>query len=59
MLLCSKYFILSIHMHIWRKAIQNSRGNISESAESIVNMSYSQAEVYTLVNIRRVLTTCH
>ena len=29
-----------------------------ESAESIVNMSYSQAEVYTSVNIRRVLTTC-
>ena len=48
-------------MHIWRKAIQNSRGNISEmhkSAESIVNMSYSQAEVYTSVNIQRVLTTC-
>ena len=61
MLLCFKYLILSVHMHIWRKAIQNSRGNISEmhkSAESIVNMSYSQAEVYTSVNIRRVLTTC-
>ena len=29
-----------------------------KSAESIVNMSYSQAEVYTSVNIRHVLTTC-
>ena len=30
-----------------------------KSAESIVNMSYSQAEVYTSVNILYVLTTCH
>ena len=29
-----------------------------KSAESIVNMSYSQAEVYTSVNIQHVLTTC-
>ena len=29
-----------------------------KSAESIVNMSYSQAEVYTSVNIPRVVTTC-
>ena len=30
-----------------------------KSVESIVNMSYSQAEVYTSVNILHVLTTCH
>ena len=29
-----------------------------KSAESIVNMSYSQAEVYTSVNIPCVVTTC-
>ena len=30
MLLCFKLLLLSVHMHMWRKAIQNSRGNISQ-----------------------------
>ena len=61
MLLCFKLLLFSVHMHMWRKAIRDLE-EISlkciKSAESIVNMSYSQAEVYTSVNIRRVVTTC-